>query len=181
MKSKNIRESERGQASIELAVAIVLMLIIVSGMLHINRLARTSLFLHSVLRGEAGCDAMNAGALGDAADYISDWKAGPDGMRHTADDRPIRDSGNLSATLLALINHSASAPVDWQYISDRTQLPTSMVRLHDQPILSTAIEMKHRKERLYVPVEAVIRELVYDKDEVPIEEEVWIPLMGGLY
>jgi hypothetical protein len=30
-------------------------------------------------------------------------------------------------------------------------------------------------------VDRVIRQLVYDKDEVAIREEVWMPLMGGLY
>jgi len=32
-----------------------------------------------------------------------------------------------------------------------------------------------------VPVDPVLRQLVYDKDEVAIKEEVWMPLMGGLY
>ena len=181
MKLKNNRDAHAGQASIELAVAIVLLLIIVTGLLHVNRMARTSLYLHSVLRGEAGTDAMHSGAVAQGADYISDWQAGADTLRHTADDRAIRDSGNLSATFLSLVNHSVASADDWIYLSAQTRLPSSMIRLHDTPMIHSVIEMTHEKERLYVPVEPVIQRLVYDKEEIPIEEEVWMPLMGGLY
>ncbi len=162
-------------------MAIVLLLLIVTGLLHVNRMARTSLFLQSVLRGAAGTSAMREGALAAGADYISDWEAGADGLRYTADDRPIRASGNLSSTILSLTSHSVSSADDWQYVADNTRLPSSMIRLHNTPMMSTAIEMTHEKQRLHVPVESVIRQLVYDKAEIPIEEEVWMPLMGGMY
>ena len=181
MNMQSYRKVKSGQASIELAVAIVLLLIIVTGILHVNRMARTSLFLHSVLRGEAGTDAMEDGAFADGAEYIADWEEGADGLRYTSDDRPVLSSGNLSSTFLSLTDHSVNSPDDWQHVSDDTQLPSSMIRLHNTPMMSTAIEMTHEKERLYVPVESVIRQLVYDKEEVPIEEEVWMPLMGGMY
>jgi hypothetical protein len=102
-------------------------------------------------------------------------------MRYTADDRPIMNSGNLSSTFLSLTDHSVNSADDWQYVTDKTQLPSSMIQLHSNPMMASAIEMTHEKERLYVPVESVIRQLVYDKEEVPIEEEVWMPLMGGMY
>jgi hypothetical protein len=162
-------------------MAIVLLLLIVTGLLHVNRMARTSLFLHSVLRGEAGTDAMHEGALAAGADYISDWEAGADGLRYTSDDRPVRDSGNLSSTILSLTSHSVAAADDWQHVAANSRLPSSMIRLHATPMMNTAVEMTHEKERLYVPVESVIRQLVYDKEAIPIEEEVWMPLMGGMY
>ncbi|MDA3926629.1 MAG: hypothetical protein PF904_18235 [Kiritimatiellae bacterium] len=181
MKNKTHRFRNRGQASIELAVAIVLMLIIVTGIIHVNRMARASLFLHSVLRGKAGVKAMNPGAMSATAEYISNWDAGADGIKYTADDQPIKSSVNQSATFTALSQYSVNSPNDWQYVSDHTQLPVSMIQLHNSSFMSTAVELTHEKERLYVPVDSVIRQLVYDKEDIAIEEEVWMPLMGGLY
>ena len=165
---------------IELGVAIFLLLIVLTGILHVSRLARTSLFLQSVLREEAGSRAMDDGATSESADYISDWKEGADGLRYTSDDIPVLNSGGLSSTFMSLIDNSVNTGNDWQYVTDETRLPSSMIQLHNNPMLGTVVEMTHEKERIYVPVESVIRELVYDKDEIPIEEEVWMPLMGGL-
>ncbi len=165
---------------IELAVAIVLLLIVVTGLLHVSRLARTSLFLQSVLREEAGSRAMDPGATSEGADYISDWEEGADGLRYTSDDQPVRNSSGLSSTFMSLSDNSVDNADDWQHVTDESRLPTSMIQVHNNPMLGSLVEMTHEKERLYVPVESVIRQLVYDKDEIPIEEEVWMPLMGGL-
>lgn len=178
---KQLSHKKTGQASIELAAALILMLIIITGILHVSRMARTSLFLQSVLRGKAGERAMNHFAAPDATEYISDWDAGADGIQYTADDKPVKNSVNLSLTFTALCQHSVNSQNDWQYVAERSRLPVSMVQLYNSPLFSTAVEMTHEKERLYVPVDRVIRDLVYGKDDVAIEEEVWIPLMGGLY
>lgn len=164
----------------ELAVALVLLLIILTGILHVSRMARTSLFLQSVLRGKAGERAMDPFATSIAAEYISNWDAGADRIEYTADDQPIKNSVNLSLTFASLCQHSADSPDDWQYVADHTQLPVSMVQLFNSSFISTAVEMTQEKERLYVPVDPVIRDLVYGKEDVAIEEEVWMPLMGGL-
>ena len=171
---------QAGQAVIELAVAIVLLLIVVTGILHVSRLARTSLFLQSVLRNEAGTRAMDTGAMSDSASYISDWEEGEDGLRYTSDDQPVLNSGGLSSTMMSLLDKSVNSGDDWQHVTDETRLSSSMIQVHNTPMLESLVEMTHEKERLYVPVDSVIRELVYDKDEIPIEEEVWMPLMGGL-
>ena len=39
----------------------------------------------------------------------------------------------------------------------------------------------HTEESLSVPVEPIVRELVYDKEEIEVKEGVWMPLMGGLF
>jgi hypothetical protein len=169
-----------GQAAIEFAVGLLLMLIVVTGIIHVSRMARTSLFLHSVLRGEAGKDAMTSLAS-STPDYISDWKEGPDGIRYTADDQPVRNSAMLPATLDLLTQNSVANPTDWDYVASGTRLPVSMCSLQASPIMATTIGFVHAEETLHVPVDSVIRQLIYDKDEVSIKEEVWVPLMGGLY
>ena len=170
-----------GQAAIEFCAALLLFLIVATGLLHISRLARASLFLHAVLRGDAGERAMREGALGEAPVYIADWDAGADGVRHTADDRPLRNAALLPATLSVIGNYSVRSPGDWSFVSSDSRLPVSMIRLRESPGMAAALGFTHADETLRVPVDSVISRLVYDKDEVAIREEVWMPLMGGLY
>lgn len=170
-----------GQASVELIAGIVLFLILVTGLIHVNRMARTSLFLHSVIRGMAGEQAMEDAAVSSAPKSISDWQAGTDGDRYTADDQPVINGVAQSSILNTLVDNSVKNQTDWDTVADKSKLSLSMISLHASPNLVTAVGFVHVEETLYVPVDSVIRQLVYDKDEVAIKEEVWMPLMGGLY
>lgn len=169
-----------GQASVEFAVGLLLMLIVLTGIIHVSRMGRTSLFLHAVLRGEAGKDAMSALSSSSPA-YISDWQEGSDGIRFTADDQPLRNGTMLPSTLGLLTQYSVENPDDWRYVAADTRLPVSMFSLYSSPIMATAVGFVHAEETLHVPVDTVIRQLIYNKDVVTIKEEVWMPLMGGLY
>lgn len=170
-----------GQAAIEFVSGLLLFLLVVSGIIHINRMVRTSLFLESVLRGNAGEQAMSSGALSVSTPYISDWKAGEDGIPFTADDQAVENSLTLSRTLSSLSSASVKSADDWTYVTSDDHLPVSMISLHASPGMSSALGFVHVEETLDVPVDTVIRQLVYDKDEVTIKAEVWMPLMGGLY
>ena len=178
--SAHASHSRSGQAAIELAAGLLLLLIILTGLIHVNRMARTSLFLLSVLRGEAGEQAMADTAASVAPLYISDWEPGADKVRYTADDQPVRNGAVLPATLSTLTGYSVKNAVDWGYAAG-SRLPTSMVQLNSSPLMATTLGFIHREETLHVPVDPVIRQLIYGKDEVAIKEEVWMPLMGGLY
>jgi len=174
-------QSRSGQAAIEFITGLLLLLIVLTGLVHVNLMARTSLFLHAVLRGDAGERAMESGALSVAPDYLSDWDAGADGERYTADAQPVRHSAMLSATLSALAGLSVRNPSDWTYVAAESHLPTSMISLHSSPSAAATLGFIHTEETLHVPVDPVIRQLIYDKDEVAIKADVWMPLMGGLY
>lgn len=167
-----------GQAMIEFISGILLLMLLAAGFIHIVKMTRTSLFLHSVLRGNAGLSAMQ-NVLSASPDAISDWNPGPDQVRYTADDTSI---GNSASTVLSVMTDtSVRQPEDWRHVTTQSQLPVSMVRLHDSMLTATLLGCAHAQETLHVPVDPVIRSLVYDKDEVAIKEEVWMPLMGGLY
>jgi hypothetical protein len=169
-----------GQAAIEFVSGLLLLLLAVTGIIHVSRMGRTSLFLHSVLRGDAGERAME-GVVSESPEYISDWQPGEDQTRYTADDQPVVNGAALAATLDSLTTHSVRSPGDWDYVENQTRLPVSMISLQASPAMATTLGFVHREETLHVPVDTVLRQLVYDKDEVAIKEEVWMPLMGGLY
>ena len=180
-KTRNKTQSRSGQAAIELISGLLLLLILVTGLIHVNRLGRTSLFLHSVLRGMAGEKAMESTAASVAPEYISDWQAGTDGERYTADDQAVRNGAMLPSIIATLVDRSAKKPDDWSYVTDSTQLPVSMIQLKTSPVMATVLGFAHEEETLHVTVDPVIRQLIYGKDKVAIKEEVWMPLMGGLY
>jgi hypothetical protein len=173
--------SRSGQAAIEFAVGLLLLLIVLTGIIHINLMARTSLFLHAVLRNNAGEQAMQDGAASIAPPYLTDWAPGPDGLRYTADDQKLSNGMGLPNTLSTLTRYSVRAPNDWSYVTDDSRLPVSMVQLNASPLMAATLGFVHSEETLDVPVDPVIRQLVYGKDVVTIKEEVWMPLMGGLY
>ena len=175
------KRSEAGQAAIELIAGLLMLLLLVTGIIHVNRMARASLFLHSVLRGIAGEQAMESGTVATAPNYISDWQAGTDGQRYTADDQPVCNGARFSATLDTLVNDSVKKQDDWNYVKDSSLLPISMIQVHSLPMLATTIGFVHENETLHLDVDPVLRQLVYGKDQVAIKEEVWMPLMGGLY
>jgi len=170
-----------GQAAIEFVACLLLLLLVIAGTIHVNRMARTSLFLHSVLRGLSGKEAMESGSASVAPTYISDWQAGTDGDRYTADDTAVRNGAALPSILGTLTRLSVKEESDWSAVVDKSVLPVSMATLQHSPVASTVLGFVHREETLHVPVGTVIRQLVYDKDKVAIKEEVWMPLMGGLY
>jgi len=171
----------RGQAAIELIASLLLLMILITGIIHVNRMARTSLFLHSVLRGTAGVEAMESTTTFGAPDYISDWQPGADAQRYTADDQPVRNGARLAGILSSLTGHSVRREDDWSQVVDSTRLPVSEIQLYKAPIPAVILGSAHETETLHVPVDPVIRQLIYDKDDVAIKEEVWMPLMGGLY
>jgi len=175
------RISRSGQAAVEFIASLLLVLLVLTGIIHVARLARTSLFLHAVLRGDAGQRAMRESSLGSAPTHISDWKPGADDIRHTADDQPVHNGLVVPGTVGMLAGFSVRSASDWSFVSQDSRLPVSMIRLHESPNSATTVGFTHSEETLHVPVDRVLRELVYDKDEVSIKEEVWMPLMGGLY
>lgn len=175
------RSAVSGQAAIEFAASLLLVLLVLTGIIHMARLARTSLFLHAVLRSDAGERAMRDTTLAIAPSHISDWENGPDGIAYTADDQPVRRGTVVPGTLRMLSGYSVRSPDDWTHVAADSRLPVSMIRLHESPNSATTVGFAHADETLHVPVDRVIRQLVYDKDEVAIREEVWMPLMGGLY
>lgn len=168
---------------IEFVAALVVLLIITTGLFHINRMTRSSLFLHSVLRAKAGEKAMSSTIVASAPEPIRDWDAGPDGLTYTADDQKKTGNTPLFSTVQRLTQYSTEnhSEDDWTFVRRYSQLPTSMLNLQETISAGALLRVVREEESLLVPVEPVIHDLVYDKEEVEIKENVSMPLMGGLY
>ena len=135
--------NKTGQAAIEFVVCLLLILLVLTGIIHVARLARTSLFLHAVLRGDAGRRAMRSGTLARAPTHISDWSPGADNIRHTADDQPVHRGMVVPNTAQTLTDFSVRSASDWTFVAPDSRLPLSMIRLRESPNSVTIVGFAH--------------------------------------
>lgn len=166
-------ESRHGQAMIELAAAIVLILIILIGMIHLGKLANMQLRLQNEARRDAGIQALASSSGGDAPEAIRDWEAGKDGHFGTADDVPVRSPVNLLSTFV--IDSGDLTP------ADGSRLPFSILnfaRSGNMGLYELGFIKREASDTLVV--DSLIRSLIYAKPTVTIRETVWMPAAGGL-
>lgn len=167
----------------ELMASLLLLMVIIAGLLHINKLVRSSLFLHSAIRAMAGERAMSPGAMAVVPEAIKDWEPGRDRARYTADDTKKKSTAGIATAIAMLCDYSTDghADGDWSVVTTKSLLPFSMLQLRETGSVGSLLGAVKVEESLQVEVEPTIRRLVYDKDEVEIKEGVWMPLMEGLY
>lgn len=158
---------------IELAAAIVLILIIVLGMIHLGKLANMQLRLQNKARVEAGSLALSAGVGGDAPEAIRDWDAGKDSQFGTADDVPILSPVNTISTFV--ISSGDLTP------ADGSRLPFSLLsfaRSGNMGLYELGFVKHEATDTLNV--DSLIQSLIYSKPIVTLRETVWMPATGGL-
>jgi len=165
---------------IEFCIGALVLLLLVTGIIHIGRMARISLGIHSEIRAEAGQAAM-LGAFATTPQAISDWDSGADGLRFTADDKAQVNAVKAMEIMATLVSHSVAQESDWQQVADKTRLPFSMVGLRNQTGLPMFLGLVREERAVDMQVDPFIMRTVYDAPYVRIKEEVWIPLMGGLF
>jgi Flp pilus assembly protein TadG len=172
--------TQKGQAMIEFAAGLLVLLLLIIGFVHISKLALTSLGIHGEIRADAGMAAMQS-TLTDAPEAISDWESGTDETRFTADDEMQKNQPAAATIMNSLVSHSVKAEGDWERFSEQSVLPFSMVTLSQSPNLTTLMGAVHESQTERVTVDPFIRRFSYNKPEVAVQEEIWMPLMGGLY
>lgn len=172
--------SKSGQAMIEFAAGLLVLLLLIIGFVHVSRLSLSSLGIHGEIRAEAGLSAMQS-SLAATPEAVSDWESGKDDVRFTADDEMQKNQPAAASVIGQVVSRSVRAEGDWQSVSDKSQLPFSMVQLQRSPNLVILMGAVHESQTDRVPVDPVIRKLAYNKEEVAVKEEIWLPLMGGLY
>jgi len=158
---------------IELAAAIVLILIILLGMIHLGKLANMQLRLQNEARVEAGIQALSAGSGGDAPEAIRDWEAGKDGHFGTADDVPVLSPVNTMGTFVIASGDLTPA--------DGSRLPFSLLnfaRSGNMGLYELGFVKREASDTLNV--DSFIQSLIYSKPIVTIRETVWMPATGGL-
>jgi hypothetical protein len=169
-----------GQAMIEFAAGLLVLLLLIIGFVHVSKLSLASLGLHGEIRAEAGLAAMQS-SMTDTPEAISDWASGTDQVRFTADDEAQKNQPAAATVMGQVVSHSVQRESDWALLTEKSILPFSMIQLQKSPNLVILMGATHEERITRVPVDPFIRDLIYKKEDVAVKEEIWMPLTGGLY
>ena len=172
--------TKNGQAMIEFAAGLLVLLLLIIGFIHVSKLALSSLGIHGEIRAEAGMTAMQS-SLAVSPEAIADWESGKDETRFTADDEAQKNQPAAASIIGQVVARSVQAEGDWQRISEKSVLPFSMAKLSQSPNLVALMGCVYESETARVEVDSFIRNFAYNKESVAVKEEIWVPLMGVLF
>ncbi len=160
---------------VELAVALVVILVLFAGLLQVGRMANVHTQTMIKARYNAGQAAMseaNAGTMGSR--YILSWSKGLDGKSYTADDIPFPALSPVeTATEIASAAHADEIDA-FAHINPFTtvQEPSEITR---------AFFLVSGYAHESVPTLPVIRSLLYNRSTISIESRAWLAWTRGIY
>lgn len=164
----------RGQAMVEFAVALVVVLVLVAGLIQIGQLSRAQTTTMIEARAAAGRLAMAEGVpIAEPAATISDWLTGPDQRRYTCDDA-ITVFGNAYTLPVELVEHTQmdAIPNEADYTLSTLMTPTwspgNLFMVKGEASESVAI----------LPI---IRRMVYTQPTLVVAGDAWLVWNGGIY
>lgn len=163
-----------GQAMVELVIALLVIVLIVSGLTQFIQLSNEKETMMGDLRGEAGLAAIDGLSSASAPKYIVNWREGGDEMRHTGDDTYSTGSFNtkLGSDILDL---SVSDDSAWSYLSGAVN--KDFFNLRSSPSSSAALGFVRRADKKTIELMPAIRDFIIDRDSITVGEEIWMPIM----
>ncbi|MEI6971263.1 MAG: hypothetical protein WCL44_07060 [bacterium] len=98
--------SKSGQAIVEFVVAIIAVIVLVAGLIHIGVTSKVHTDVMTAAREEAGLHALNSVVGGSDAGYIASVQDGADGVNYSADDE-LPDGNTMGVLQIARCAHPA--------------------------------------------------------------------------
>jgi len=167
--------SSSGQAMVELAVALIIIMVLIAGLIQIGQLTGAHTRTMIAARAEAAQDAM-ATDYTQASDarYIYSWMAGSDTHRYTHDDIPSIATNTIQANL---------DMVDLAYPAElAAQVPgNALSTLGTSPDMLDEFFLVKGHASESCPTLAVIRKLVNDQATISVESDAWLVWTEGIY
>ncbi len=162
---------------IELVVALVAILTILSGLLLIVSVGTAEITTMMEARREAGANAMSATAPITSPNFIKDWDPNHDSKKMTADDTPIL--GNAQPFDDNIVNHLADNNNEWTLFSEIKN--NKINQLKNNPIPVASFGLVKGEEHISIPLLPVIQKLIFNSDKLEIDTEVWLTHTKGIY
>lgn len=169
-----ISERQAGQAMAELVIALLVIVVVISGLTQFIQLSNEKETMMGDLRGEAGVAAIDGSAAASTPKYIVNWQEGGDEMRHTGDDSYTTGSFN-SRLGTDVLDRSVNNESDWSYISSAAN--KDIYNLRTAPGSSAALGFVRRSEKKTIELMPAIKEFILDRDSITVGEEIWMPIM----
>ena len=160
-----------GQSMIEFVIALMVIVILVTGIAQFIELGSARGNILSSLRGDVGMKAIEGVSTGDSPDYIRDWKEGEDETRHTADDKKQPGGG---ATLGSdVLSRSVRDPADWFYVETARNRDILSARSG----AASALGFVHGGDSEEIDLLPAMRSLLGGKDSVTVGADLWMPTL----
>lgn len=165
-----------GQAIAEFVVGILAILIVLSAILQLNTLTREDTRTMLEARAAAGAAALSDdyfAPVSPGPSYLQDWQTGPDGNAYTRDDQPVR--GNASLLSGGVITHMHPDELDARVPGN----PLSPLADSSQ-VLSGLGFVRGHASSAPIPLLPVTRNLVFGRDSITLESQVFLVWTRGL-
>lgn len=172
--------SRSGQAMVEFVICLVGILIAAAGLLLLADLTRSDTDTLVAATGEAISASMSL-SIPSSFSPVEDWDEGPDGMRHTKDDRA--QSGNFSRIRNRVTAYTAPDG-DWsgtQHLDGSSAHYDDLVQFNSGVLSASTMRFMSAKDEETVATLPVLQSLLGLPSEITVRNEVWMPCVGGLY
>lgn len=155
-----------------MVVAMVVIMVMVTGLLHIARLGMAHTEAIHEARQQAGESAMQESLVLSDASFIRDWDAGADGARYSRDDVAL---DAVASEFTLAIPSVAEPDVLNVFLPDN---PVSTMATHPSP--QNLFHMVRGDAVRYVDPAPVFRNLIYAADSIDLVGEVWMIHTRGI-
>ena len=166
----------RGQALVEMTVALVVIVVLLAALLQIGRLTRERQDALNAARGDAARFAMSDvyTLQPPPPRYLRDWEVGPDGVRHSRDD--VARLGNPAGVRLGIAAKALPDELARRLPANAVSALATRVPTIDEFYL-----VHGRAESRPIELLPVVRHLLYDAESIVIEENAFLVWTQGIY
>ena len=168
---------QSGQAMIELMLGVILILILLTGSVQFLQVASAHSSIDGGVRARTGIKALSPLTEEDTPRYILNWDPGADGQRYTADDQATNGSPQ---TIVDIADRSVATATDWNKCGNLAH-PSSLEALGQIPVPLSSLGFIGIRWSTLVQIEPIAQELFYGNAFATVQEDVWVPIMNGLY
>lgn len=170
------RQGRRGQALIEMTVALVVIVVLFAALLQIGSLSRAHLATINEARGMAGMAAVSDTyqSISPSASLIAGWSEGDDGVRYSRDDQSIPAGTAAWRQQILPVAH----PTELESRVPGNRISALMVK---DPLAEELEFVRGHAQSRPVPLLPVVRHLLYSADSVRLESDSVTVWQRGLY
>ena len=162
-----------GQAVVELVIALVCILLLVSGLLQFTIMASADTETRAEATANASADAAGGG-LSSSFQPIRDWQRGPDTFTMTRDDVAV--AGSLGAVRSAIAGKTAPDG-DWSSLLRARSIDIRELALTDASTSFGFVHAHSERQIETIPAAAIL----FGLRNPTIANDVWMVKVDGLY
>ena len=164
---------KQGQALIEFACGLVVLLVVVAALLQLSMLGLHQSRTMQKATEEAALLSINDGVTPAPPPYISSWEVGDDEKQYSVDDE--MHNGNTGLLSEGILRHGEPDQLE-------TYAPGNRISAAHQGDLAKAFELiKGSDSENGIPLLPIVRRTIYNATSIDLKTDVYMTWLKGLY